>query len=181
MGWLTTKLLAWITGPIILALLLALGVQSLRVAELQKDAVTVDSEHRTELAERDLAIANARAAFEAAAREAEKKKALALNKIATEYELEKRDAQAAFAAEIDSVRTGARRLQRRFQCPASTAAGSVPGATERTGVDDGAAETGFTRADAEVALRIAADGDDAIRQLTACQTTLQALTEKKDG
>lgn len=76
--------------------------------------------------------------------------------------------------EIDRLRAdlaaGTLRVRQRFACPATR----VPATPDATTGSDGANATGFTAADARIALGIAADGDRAIRALTACQAILSA-------
>lgn len=91
--------------------------------------------------------------------------AKAMAGIASSLEQSHADADAAKDRLIADLRTGNRQLQHRFTCPTS-----LPAAA--TGAGDGQAPAGFTAADAEVAFGIAADGDDAIRDLTACQATV---------
>lgn len=74
--------------------------------------------------------------------------------------------------EIDRLRAdlaaGTLRLRQRFSCPTSR----VPATPGTVAGSDGANATGFTAADADTAFGIAADGDRAIRALTACQALL---------
>ena len=75
-------------------------------------------------------------------------------------------------AEIDrldaAVAAGTVRLRQRFACPSN-----VPGSSTAASGGDAADQPGFSEADARVALRIAADGDAAIRRLTACQAIVR--------
>lgn len=83
--------------------------------------------------------------------------------------LERKHADAIAAKDhlIAGLQRGDVRLQHRFTCPAAN--GQAPAAVS---AGDGQAEAGFTRADAAVAFGIAADGDAAIDDLTACQATV---------
>lgn len=76
--------------------------------------------------------------------------------------------------EIDRLRAdlaaGTLRLRQRFACPATR----VPATPGTAAGSDGANATGFTAADAGIALGIAADGDRAVRALTACQALLKS-------
>lgn len=104
---------------------------------------------------------------EAAAKEAKDAAAFSLlaDNLRKENERAKQDADRTIA----DLRRGAIRLRDRFTCPRTVpqTAGSPEGSH---GTDD----AGFTVADAEVALGIAATGDKAIRRLTACQAILSA-------
>lgn len=77
-------------------------------------------------------------------------------------------------AEIDrldaAVAAGTVRLRKRFTCPAR-----VPEDPAAASGSDGASGGGFSEADARALVRIAADGDAAIRQLTSCQAILKGL------
>lgn len=76
--------------------------------------------------------------------------------------------------EIDRLRAdlaaGTLRVRQRFACPANR----LPTTPTAAAGGDGADAAGFTAADASIALGIAADGDRAIRALTACQSLLTA-------
>ncbi len=74
---------------------------------------------------------------------------------------------------VSCLRTGACRVQRRFQCPTSHLSEAPAGA----GSGDEADQGGFNAADAEVAFGITGDGDKAIHALTACQAILKAERE----
>lgn len=104
---------------------------------------------------------------EAAAKEA--KDAAAFAVLADNLRKENEDAKRNANAIIADLRRGTIRLRDRFTCPRAMpqAAGSPAGSDE-------AGQSGFTVADAETAIRIASDGDAAIRQLTACQAILSA-------
>ena len=65
---------------------------------------------------------------------------------------------------VAAVAAGERRLRQRFTCPAG-----VPGTGPTTGGADAAPEGGLSPEDFRVLAGIAADGDRAIRQLTALQ------------
>lgn len=65
---------------------------------------------------------------------------------------------------VAAVAAGERRLRQRFTCPAG-----VSGAGPTTGGTDAAQEGGLSPEDFRVLAGIAADGDRAIRQLTALQ------------
>lgn len=75
-------------------------------------------------------------------------------------------------AEKDSILADLRnanlRLRRRFSCPASvsSASGSAAGG-------DGATQSGLLREDAEFLVRLAAEADQRVSQLTACQAVLK--------
>jgi hypothetical protein len=104
---------------------------------------------------------------EAAAKEAKDAAAFALlaDNLRKENERAKQDADRTIA----DLRRGAIRLRDRFTCKST-----VPAAAGSPARSDEAGQGGFTVEDASIALRIASDGDAAIRQLTACQAILSA-------
>lgn len=61
------------------------------------------------------------------------------------------------------------RLRRRFTCPAA----SVPGTPGTPAVGDGAPQSGLLVEDAEFLVRLAAEADARVNQLTACQNVLK--------
>lgn len=61
------------------------------------------------------------------------------------------------------------RLRRRFQCPTT----SVPGDSGTATSGDGASQSGLLVADAEFLVRLAAEADARVNQLTACQNVLK--------
>jgi hypothetical protein len=89
---------------------------------------------------------------------------------AARFNQENADALAERDAVIADLRAGTVRLRERFRCPAPRLPGTPAGAAGSDGADGG----GFTVEDAAVALRIASDGDTAIRRLTACQAIVRA-------
>jgi Tfp pilus assembly protein PilX len=76
-------------------------------------------------------------------------------------------------AEKDSILADLRnanlRLRRRFSCPAASVSGSSGAATG----SDGAPQSGLLREDAEFLVRLAAEADQRVSQLTACQAVLR--------
>jgi hypothetical protein len=69
-----------------------------------------------------------------------------------------------------AIRDGAVRLSVRTSCP------RLPETTSTASVDHGEARAELNRADAEDIVAITSDGDDAIRQLSACQSYVEAVT-----
>ena len=63
------------------------------------------------------------------------------------------------------------RLRRRFQCPTD----SVPGNSSPATGGDGATQGGLLVEDAEFLVRLAAEADARVNQLTACQNVLKEL------
>jgi hypothetical protein len=104
---------------------------------------------------------------------AEARERAAYDEVSTRLEKEKADDRKKSDALIADLRAGNVRLQRRFQCPANATAG-LPEAADSAGQRHDADGSGFTDADAEIAFGIAAAGDEAIRQLTACQDIVRA-------
>lgn len=113
----------------------------------------------------------------AAARDAERRHEKALDAVQNKLILERAIGYEERDRVINDLRAGNRRLQQRFTCPPAGRSGGVPAATTGTGADNGTGGAGFTAADAEIAFRIAADGDDAIRKLQACQAVIRADRE----
>lgn len=149
---------ATVFAALALALLVAAGVQTWRLGGAQ-DA----------LAALQLAATRAEADAQRDAREQEREHAQQFAAIAGRLVTENENAEAEVDRLLAGLRDGTERLRRRFQCPAAP---GVPGAAAGAGGGGEAAEAGFGAADAAVALRIARDGDDAIRQLSACQALL---------
>lgn len=89
------------------------------------------------------------------------------------YEKERRDAERETNLVVSSLRSGNIRLQKRFQCEAETTGGKMSNSTLSTSGIDARENSGFTLEDAETALGIAKSGDEAIRQLTACQNAIR--------
>jgi hypothetical protein len=91
------------------------------------------------------------------------------NEKAEQYIKERDDGLKQKDALIADLRSNAVSLRKKFQCPSRPANPTNPSGS------DGGEEAGFTREDAEVAFGIAADGDAAIRQLSACQAILKDI------
>lgn len=74
---------------------------------------------------------------------------------------------------VAAVRADERRLRNRFTCPAATGSagsGTSPGAS----VGDAGEESGLRTADAEFLIRLAAEADQVVTQLRACQAIVAA-------
>jgi hypothetical protein len=86
--------------------------------------------------------------------------------MAAQHAREQTDAERTMDDLRRQLRAGDLRLRARFQCAPAPAAGGLPdaGAGPAAGGADGAAHTGLDAADAEFLVRIAADGDAAIRE-----------------
>jgi hypothetical protein len=143
---------------VILALTVAGGVQTFRLAGAERDA-----EHaKRELAEAIASWDRERVRQLDAAREREKQHADELHAIAAEYEQERANADAEKARVVSDLRTGAVRLRKLWQgCEA--AAGSVPGASESAGEPDAFAE--LRRQGAGDLVRLAEQCDAHVRGL----------------
>lgn len=70
---------------------------------------------------------------------------------------------------LADLRNANRRLRTRFTCPST----SVPGTPSPTASSDGAEGGGLLVADAEFLVRLAAEADARVKQLTACQNVLK--------
>lgn len=142
----------------IVALTVAVGVQTFRLAGAERDA---------EKANRELAEAIAdweaeRARQQEAARRAERDHAVELNAIADRYERERANADAEKQRIVADLRNGTIRLRRLWQgCEA--AAGSVPGAGTSASEPDAAAE--LRRQGAGDLVRLAEQCDGQVRGL----------------
>jgi len=89
-------------------------------------------------------------------------------------EKDKEDAQAKENALRARLATGAQRVWVRAKCTAG--GGNVPNGTGAAGVDNGATYAELDPAVASNLAGIAADGDDAIRELTALQAYVRIIT-----
>jgi len=70
---------------------------------------------------------------------------------------------------LADLRDATVRLRRRFTCPAA----SVPGIPGTPAGSDGAPQSGLLISDAEFLVRLAAEADARVNQLTACQNVLK--------
>lgn len=109
----------------------------------------------------------------AAYRAKEQKDRDRLAEIGFQYERDKMAAKDEADRVIAGLRNDSLRLRDRFRgsCPNVSQAPGSPG------IGAGQADAGFNEADAGVAFGIARDGDQAIVQLSACQTILEAERE----
>lgn len=117
------------------------------------------------LAQQETKAAEAALAYTNTVRAAEKAHAQNLADIAAHAAREQADAQREIEDLRARVRAGDIRLRQRFTCPRSPA-GAAGGAD--AGGPAGAEEAGLGREDAEFLVRIAAEGDDAIRERNLC-------------
>lgn len=74
---------------------------------------------------------------------------------------------------IADLRAGNRRLRERFQCPPN----GVSRNSQAPSSSDGATQSGLLDADAEFLVRFAAEADERVNQLTACQAVLKDVTQ----
>ena len=95
--------------------------------------------------------------------------------LAAQHQRDQRDAEIAIDDLRGQLHAGTLRLRARFQCPQSTDAGRLPAtaASTATGGVVGAAPTGLVAADADFFVRIAAEGDAAIRERNLCIAVAQ--------
>lgn len=125
---------------------------------------------KTKAAADQLKVAKAHAAELQKVREAERAETKRQRDIAADL-VEKNHAAIQEIERLDAaVAAGTVRLRQRFTCPSR-----MPEDSAAASGSDEASGGGFGEADARTAVRIAADGDAAIRQLTACQAILKGL------
>lgn len=117
------------------------------------------------LAQQQAEVAQAALAYTNAMRTAEQAHQQNLADIAAQAAQEQADAQSQIEDLRDRVRRGELQLRKRFTCPAESAS---PAAGAAAGGAGGGEEAGLGREDAEFLVRIAAEGDDAIRERNLC-------------
>ena len=87
-------------------------------------------------------------------------------------------AQAAAQADLDAalrdINTDNLKLRERFRACQSS---RVPGTPAAPGSGDGASQGGLSKADEELALRIASDADRVVHQLTTCQAYIRTVSD----
>ena len=142
-------------AAVALVALAGLGLQSARL-----------SSAKTELEARDAQIV----ALNAAAAEAKRRAESEVADVRAEYARSEADAKAELDRLVGELGRE-RRLRQRFRCPAPEA--GTAGAPEGS---DAAPQGGLLDADAEFLVRFAADADGVVRQLTACQNYVKAVT-----
>ena len=81
-------------------------------------------------------------------------------------------AQADLDAALRDINTDNLKLRERFRACQSS---RVPGAPAAPGSGDGASQGGLSKADEELALRIASDADRVVHQLVACQAYVRTV------
>lgn len=93
-----------------------------------------------------------------------------IKELRAEYEQEKADGQVQLDRALADLHAE-RRLRQRFRCPAGEAgsAGAAAGG-------DAAPEGGLLDSDVEFLLRLGAEADDVVRQLTLCQDYVRTIT-----
>ena len=123
--------------------------------------------------------ANQKAIDEAktAARDAERRHEKALDAVQNKLILERALGYEERDRVINDLRTGNRRLQQRFTCPATGGSGRVPETAAGPGRSDGVGGAGLSGEDAEFLVREAARADAVARQLQACQAVIRADRE----
>lgn len=117
------------------------------------------------IAQQDAKAAAAALSYTNAVRAAEQAHAKNLADIAAQAAREQADAQRQIEDLRDRLRRGDLQLRKRFTCPRTTAGAAVGAAA---GGVAGGEEAGLGTADAEFLVRIAAEGDDAIRERNLC-------------
>lgn len=156
-------LLGGVRATIFAALMLAAaavaGVQSWRL----------DHAHAAQ-AKAERAAAVATIAASEAARKEEQARAGVFDAIARAYERGKSDGKAAADSVLAGVRDGTYVLRDKFRCPARPAGQIATGAGSR----DDAEGAGLSDTDVQFLVRFAAEADDVVRQLTACQAVIEA-------
>jgi prophage endopeptidase len=155
-----------IWAALVLVLLGALGVQTVRLSDLR-------AKHADTLREHAEAVERA----SEKARKTEKDLRDDLNNLASKLDEEKNNAKKREDALVESVRVGNRRLSIAATCPPSQGGGAAPAqgggaAPQRAIIDPAAAERiiGITR-----------DGDNAIRERNTCIDAYEAVRARING
>ncbi|WP_337883597.1 hypothetical protein [Chromobacterium haemolyticum] len=130
--------------------------------------------YRSALAERDVAAQRAEAAErvaagERAARVKEQEIARSDNAAAAAYQKELENGKIEQQGAVARLRAALRLRDQR-----AAGAGNLPEASAGSGGRDGETGADFLAAHGEDALRLAAEADDAVRQLSACQVILSS-------
>lgn len=142
-----------------LALGTAAGIQTWRLDHAQAAQAKAEK----------AAVAAQFAASEAARKE-EQSRVQAVDAIARAYERGKSDGKAAADHVLAGVADGTYVLRNKFRCPARAAAEAPAGPA----VSGGAEGAGLSGEDVQFLVRFAAEADDVVRQLTACQAVTEA-------
>jgi hypothetical protein len=95
-----------------------------------------------------------------------------ISKLYAEYSAKTKQAQADLEETIAKLHAGEHRLRQKFTCPTVVNASASPSTRP-----DGAHAPGFSRKDAEIAFRIAGEGDTAIRKLALLQKYVNIITD----
>lgn len=143
-----------------LALGTAAGVQSWRLDHAQ--AAHAKAEKAAFLAQ---------FAASESARKEEQSRVQAVDAIARAYERGKSDGKAAADTVLAGVADGTYVLRDRFRCQAPRPAAETPAGPAVSGGAEGA---GLSGEDVQFLVRFAAEADDVVRQLTACQAVTEA-------
>lgn len=155
------------------AWLYSLGAKSERV-KANAEIAELKADHATTLADLERTNRIALQAATDAARAAENKRVADMAALDLKYTTEMTNAKRETDAALAAVRSGELRLRDRFTCNSSTASGSVPETGAGPRVGDDATPSGLQVADAAVLVQRAADADEVVRQLTACQAIVRA-------
>jgi hypothetical protein len=133
MGWLTVKLLAYVSG----ALLLACILLSAALYASRAQNVALQATHAAEKATAAQSLADQRTAFEAAAREAEQAQAKKYAEVEARHQKELDDAKSKQERTVADLRAGNLRLRNHWQgCQAT---GQLSSAAARAAFDAEAA------------------------------------------
>lgn len=143
-----------------LALGTAAGIQTWRLDHAQAAQAKAEK-----------AAVTAQFAASESARKEEQSRAQAVDAIARAYERGRSDGKAAADNVLAGVADGTYVLRDRFRCPASRPAGEIAAGPSGR---DGAEGAGLSDTDVQFFVRFAADADDVVRQLTACQAVIEA-------
>lgn len=166
----------WTPKNIIHSVLLAgafFGGIYLRDQIADADIAELQLEHRTRIADIDVAHRAQLQAMTDAARDAERFRVIEMATIDAQHTEELTNAKRETDAALAAVRSGELRLRNRFTCDAAAGDG-VPATGASAGVDRAGEGSGLQREDAEFLVRLAAEADDVVRQLRACQAVIAA-------
>jgi hypothetical protein len=130
----------------------------------------VTAKYEAIIAARDKSDADAKQKATDDARKAEQDHAAALAAIAAQHQQEMQDAKAQTDKTLADLRDGNLRLRSRLA--AATSDQHLPGAAAGSSGSDPSQSTGLQPADVQFLVQLAADADDAVRQLNACQAVV---------
>lgn len=159
-------------AAVVAVLLLALGVQTVRLSDAETDLAVEQAAHAA--TQRNAALAYALAVKKA--RDTENDLRSDLERVQAEAAKEKEVAQARENALVESIRHGERRLRIAAVCTGSGGTGLNPAAAGGSGADLQVAE--LDAATGERILRIGIDGDRYIRERNACVAAYEAVRKR---